>query len=156
MKMKTWNYFKRIDQLSILLLHLFPPAEKLSEHIKKSVLSFFLSTWFYLCLSNWVEVIAVTVDSKCSHDKWRNTPVNNGGIANLSYSLVSDIRAYAILYDYGIFYYDSIALRESSLLRINLLYAYKWFASKAKYRWFRSYNLCNWTLWIMSSRLGKR
>jgi peroxiredoxin (alkyl hydroperoxide reductase subunit C) len=38
-----------------------------------------------------VEVIAVSVDSKFSHLAWKNTPVNNGGIGQVQFPIVSDL-----------------------------------------------------------------
>ena len=38
-----------------------------------------------------VEVIAVSIDSHFTHNAWRNTPVEKGGIGPLKYTLVADI-----------------------------------------------------------------
>ena len=38
-----------------------------------------------------VEVIGVSVDSQFTHNAWRNTPVNNGGIGPVGYTLVADL-----------------------------------------------------------------
>src|SRR5690606_9998291 len=35
-----------------------------------------------------VEVIGVSIDSQFSHNAWRNTPVNDGGIGAVKYTLV--------------------------------------------------------------------
>lgn len=60
-------------------------------------------------------VIGVSVDSHFTHLAWRNTDVNQGGIGQIGYPLVSDIkkqisRAYGVLHD------DSIALRGLFLI----------------------------------------
>ena len=38
-----------------------------------------------------VEVIGVSIDSHFTHNAWRNTPVNNGGIGQVGYTLAADI-----------------------------------------------------------------
>ncbi|OOZ37390.1 peroxiredoxin [Solemya velesiana gill symbiont] len=38
-----------------------------------------------------VEVIGVSIDSHFTHNAWRNTPVNEGGIGQVGYSLVADL-----------------------------------------------------------------
>lgn len=39
-----------------------------------------------------VEVIGVSIDSQFSHNAWRNTPVNEGGIGPVKYDLVADVK----------------------------------------------------------------
>jgi len=39
-----------------------------------------------------VEVIGVSIDSQFTHLAWKNTPVNNGGIGQVGYPLVADIK----------------------------------------------------------------
>ena len=39
-----------------------------------------------------VEVIGVSIDSQYTHLAWKNTPVNNGGIGQVRYPLVADIK----------------------------------------------------------------
>lgn len=38
-----------------------------------------------------VEVIGVSIDSHFTHNAWRNTPTNNGGIGAIGYTLVADM-----------------------------------------------------------------
>jgi len=38
-----------------------------------------------------VEVIGVSIDSHFTHNAWRNTPVNKGGIGPVGYTLVADM-----------------------------------------------------------------
>ena len=38
-----------------------------------------------------VEVIGVSIDSQFTHNAWRNTPVNEGGIGPVKYTLVADV-----------------------------------------------------------------
>jgi peroxiredoxin (alkyl hydroperoxide reductase subunit C) len=47
------------------------------------------------------EVVGVSVDSQFSHLAWKNTPVDNGGIGNVQYPLVSDLSK-QISQDYGV------------------------------------------------------
>lgn len=47
-----------------------------------------------------VEVLAVSIDSHFTHNAWRNTPVNNGGIGPVKYTMIADIsHAIAKAYD---------------------------------------------------------
>jgi peroxiredoxin (alkyl hydroperoxide reductase subunit C) len=39
-----------------------------------------------------VEVIGVSIDSQFTHLAWKNTPVNNGGIGQVRYPLIADIK----------------------------------------------------------------
>ena len=50
------------------------------------------------------EVMGVSVDSEYTHLAWKNTPVENGGIGQIGYPLLSDLtkqisRAYGVLLD---------------------------------------------------------
>ncbi len=61
------------------------------------------------------EIIGVSVDSKFSHYAWRNTSIENGGIGNIEFSLVSDLTK-EISRDYGVLIDDSVALRGTFLI----------------------------------------
>jgi peroxiredoxin (alkyl hydroperoxide reductase subunit C) len=39
-----------------------------------------------------VEVVGVSIDSHFTHNAWRNTPVNEGGIGQVKYTLAADIK----------------------------------------------------------------
>ena len=39
-----------------------------------------------------VEVIGVSIDSQFTHNAWRNTPINEGGIGPVKYTLVADVK----------------------------------------------------------------
>jgi len=39
-----------------------------------------------------VEVIGVSIDSQFTHNAWRNTPVEKGGIGQVQYTLVADVK----------------------------------------------------------------
>jgi peroxiredoxin (alkyl hydroperoxide reductase subunit C) len=48
-----------------------------------------------------VEVIAVSIDSHFSHNAWRNTPIVEGGIGPVGYTMVADI-THSICQAYGV------------------------------------------------------
>lgn len=62
-----------------------------------------------------VEVIGVSIDSHFTHLAWKNTPVNEGGIGNVQYPLVADLKK-SISSDYDVLLPDGIALRGSFLI----------------------------------------
>ena len=80
----------------------------LSETIKgkKAVVFFYPLDFTFVCpsellafdhrmeafKSRGVEVIGVSIDSQFSHNAWRNTPVNDGGIGPVQYTLVADVK----------------------------------------------------------------
>lgn len=61
------------------------------------------------------EVIGVSVDSHFSHLAWRNTPVNQGGIGQVKFPLVSDLTK-QIAKDYDVLVNDAVALRGTFLI----------------------------------------
>jgi peroxiredoxin 2/4 len=48
-----------------------------------------------------VEVIAVSVDSQFTHNAWRNTPVDKGGIGRVRYTIAADV-AHSIVKSYDV------------------------------------------------------
>jgi len=62
-----------------------------------------------------VEVIAVSIDSQFSHLAWKNTPVEKGGIGNVLYAMVADIK-HEITQAYGIEAESGVAFRASFLI----------------------------------------
>jgi len=80
----------------------------LSEAIKgkKAVVFFYPLDFTFVCPSELiafdkryeefqkrgVEVIGVSIDSQFSHNAWRNTDVNDGGIGQVKYTLVADVK----------------------------------------------------------------
>jgi peroxiredoxin (alkyl hydroperoxide reductase subunit C) len=80
----------------------------LSEAIKgkKAVVFFYPLDFTFVCPSELiafdkryeefskrgVEVIGVSIDSQFSHNAWRNTPINEGGIGPVKYALVADVK----------------------------------------------------------------
>lgn len=61
------------------------------------------------------EVIGVSVDSKFTHLAWKNTKLEDGGIGNIQYPLVSDLNK-SIAESYGILFNNSVALRGLFLI----------------------------------------
>ena len=63
-----------------------------------------------------VEVIGVSIDSAFTHNAWRNTPVNKGGIGPVNYTLVSDVK-HTIAQAYGVEHPDAgVALRGTFII----------------------------------------
>jgi peroxiredoxin (alkyl hydroperoxide reductase subunit C) len=62
-----------------------------------------------------VEVIGISIDSHFTHKAWRDTPVNEGGIGAVNYSLVADI-SHKIAKDYGVQHPDGVAFRAAILI----------------------------------------
>lgn len=63
-----------------------------------------------------VEVIGVSIDSQFSHNAWRNTPVNEGGIGPVKYTLVADVK-HEICQAYDVEFADAgVAFRGSFLI----------------------------------------
>ena len=95
---------------------------KLSDYRGKYVLLFFYPLDFtFVCPSeilafdkavqefadNNCQLVGISIDSHFSHLAWKNTRVNDGGIGNIQYPLVSDLdksisRNYEVLLDSGI------------------------------------------------------
>jgi len=103
----------------------------LSEAIKgkKAVIFFYPLDFTFVCPSELlafdhrieafqergVEVIGVSIDSQFSHNAWRNTPVNEGGIGPVRYTLVADTK-HSICQDYDVETDDGVAFRGSFLI----------------------------------------
>ena len=70
-----------------------------------------------------VEVIGVSIDSQFSHNAWRNTPVENGGIGQVKYPLVADVKhevckAYDVEHpEAGVAFRGSFLIDEDGLVR---------------------------------------
>ena len=104
----------------------------LSEAIKgkKAVVFFYPLDFTFVCPSELiafdkrfdefkkrgVEVIGVSIDSQFSHNAWRNTPVNQGGIGPVKYTLVADVK-HDICQAYDVEHpEDGVAFRGSFLI----------------------------------------
>ncbi|WP_461480933.1 redoxin domain-containing protein, partial [Porticoccus sp.] len=70
-----------------------------------------------------VEVIGVSIDSVFTHNAWRNTPVNEGGIGAVKYPLVADMKheickAYDVEFDAaGVAFRGSFLIDEDGVVR---------------------------------------
>ena len=69
-----------------------------------------------------VEVIGISIDSHFTHNAWRNTSIDEGGIGPLRYPLVADMnhsisKAYGIQSDGGDSYYPAgVAMRATFII----------------------------------------
>ncbi len=68
--------------------------------------------------SRGVEVVGVSIDSHFTHNAWRNTPVNQGGIGPVRYTLAADI-THGICKDYDVEAAIGVAFRGSFLIDKN-------------------------------------
>ncbi len=110
----------------------------LSEAIKgkKAVVFFYPLDFTFVCPSELlafdhrieefkkrnVEVIGVSIDSHFSHNAWRNTPVDQGGIGPVNYTLVADMthsicQAYDVESEGGMAFRGSFLIDEDGLVR---------------------------------------
>ena len=69
-----------------------------------------------------VEVLGVSIDSQFSHLAWKNTPVNKGGIGQVQYTLVADIkheicRAYDVEAEGGVAFRGSFLIDRNGVVR---------------------------------------
>lgn len=62
-----------------------------------------------------VEVVAVSIDSQFTHNAWRNTPIDQGGIGKVNYTLVADVK-HEICQAYGIQHEAGVALRGAFII----------------------------------------
>jgi peroxiredoxin (alkyl hydroperoxide reductase subunit C) len=60
-------------------------------------------------------VVGVSVDSQFSHAAYRKTPINEGGIGEVSFPLVADLTK-KITTDYGVLCNDSVAFRGTFVI----------------------------------------
>ncbi|MBU2967430.1 peroxiredoxin C [Amphritea sp. 2_MG-2023] len=110
----------------------------LSEAIKgkKAVVFFYPLDFTFVCPSELlafdhrieeftkrnVEVIGVSIDSHFSHNAWRNTPVDQGGIGPVKYTLVADMthsicQSYDVESEGGMAFRGSFLIDEDGLVR---------------------------------------
>ena len=62
-----------------------------------------------------VEVMAISVDSQFAHAAWRKTPVNEGGIGPVGYTMVSDI-GHTICQSYGVEHPKALVASRAAFL----------------------------------------
>ena len=112
---------------------------KLSDHIKgkKAVIFFYPLDFTFVCPSELiafdkrleefnkrgVEVIGVSIDSQFTHNAWRNTSTDDGGIGQVKYPLVADVRhsickAYDVEHpEAGVAFRGSFLIDEDGVVR---------------------------------------
>ncbi|MDB9938623.1 peroxiredoxin [Candidatus Thioglobus sp.] len=66
------------------------------------------------------QLIGVSIDSRHTHNAWRNTKINDGGIGFIDFPLVSDMD-HKIMEKYGIVHPEGAALRASFLIDENFV-----------------------------------
>ncbi len=65
------------------------------------------------------EIIAVSIDSQYTHNAWRNTPIEQGGIGKIDFTLAADLN-HKICQSYGIEHPEiGIALRAAFIIDKN-------------------------------------
>jgi peroxiredoxin (alkyl hydroperoxide reductase subunit C) len=69
-----------------------------------------------------VEVIGVSIDSQFTHLAWKNTPVEKGGIGQVGYTLVADIKhdiakAYDVEAEAGVAFRGSFLIDKAGVVR---------------------------------------
>ena len=73
-----------------------------------------------------VEVIGVSIDSHFTHNAWRNTPVNQGGIGQVGYTLAADInhdicRAYDVESAGGVAFRGAFIIDKDGVVRSQII-----------------------------------
>lgn len=74
-----------------------------------------------------VEVIGVSIDSHFSHNAWRNTPVELGGIGRVNYTLVADItqdicKSYGVQHpEMGVAYRGAFLIDKEGVVRSQIV-----------------------------------
>ncbi len=73
-----------------------------------------------------VEVIGVSIDSQFTHNAWRNTPVNAGGIGQVKYTLVADVKheicqAYDVEADAGVAFRGAFLIDQAGNVRSQIV-----------------------------------
>lgn len=69
-----------------------------------------------------VEVVGVSIDSHFTHNAWRNTPVDQGGIGPVRYTMAADlsqeiVKAYDVQSPGGMAYRGSFLIDEEGIVR---------------------------------------
>jgi len=65
------------------------------------------------------EVLTISIDSQFTHAAWRNTPINQGGIGPVSYTMIADT-SHEICRIYGVEHFEeNVALRATFIIDQN-------------------------------------
>lgn len=118
------------------------PSFKLSETIKGKygLLFFYPLDFTFVCPSELialdnrvqqfkdlgVEVMSVSIDSHWTHNAWRNTPVDQGGIGQVKYTMVADInheiaRAYDVESAGGVAFRGAFLIDKKGVVRSQII-----------------------------------
>jgi peroxiredoxin (alkyl hydroperoxide reductase subunit C) len=118
------------------------PNFKLSETIKGKygLLFFYPLDFTFVCPSELialdhrmpqfkelgVEVMSVSIDSHWTHNAWRNTPVDKGGIGAVTYTMVADInheiaRAYDVESAGGVAFRGAFIIDKNGVVRSQIV-----------------------------------
>jgi peroxiredoxin (alkyl hydroperoxide reductase subunit C) len=65
-----------------------------------------------------VEVIGVSIDSEFTHNAWRKTPINDGGIGPVKYTLAADVK-HEVCKAYDVEAEEGVAYRGAFLIDLN-------------------------------------
>lgn len=73
-----------------------------------------------------VEVIGVSIDSHFTHNAWRNTPINEGGIGPVKYTLAADIshdicKAYDVESEGGVAFRGAFIIDTNGVVRSQII-----------------------------------
>ena len=73
-----------------------------------------------------VEVVGVSIDSHFTHNAWRNTPVNEGGIGPVRYTLAADMahdicKAYDVESEGGVAFRGAFLIDRDGLVRSQIV-----------------------------------
>jgi len=73
-----------------------------------------------------VEVIGVSIDSHFTHNAWRNTAINDGGIGKVGYTLAADIKheicqAYDVEHAGGMAFRGAFLIDKNGLVRSQII-----------------------------------
>jgi peroxiredoxin (alkyl hydroperoxide reductase subunit C) len=73
-----------------------------------------------------VEVIGVSIDSHFTHNAWRNTPVNSGGIGEVRYTLAADLnhdicKAYDVQSAGGVAFRGAFLIDKDGVVRSQIV-----------------------------------
>ena len=73
-----------------------------------------------------VEVIGVSIDSHFTHNAWRNTPVDQGGIGQVKYTLATDIKhdickSYDVESEVGVAFRGAFLIDKDGLVRSQII-----------------------------------
>ena len=73
-----------------------------------------------------VEVISVSIDSQFTHNAWRNTSINDGGIGPVTYTMAADVkhdicRAYDVEADGGVAFRGAFLIDKEGVVRSQLI-----------------------------------